>query len=80
LLDQDGQQISGEMIAGATTIELSPEEAEQAQTRDQLWAQGGTPEDPVLNQRYPGQYGFGAVRCAVDALNPDCAVRPAPSG
>ncbi len=71
LLDQDGQQIPNETIAGATTIELTPDEVKQAQTPDQLWAQGGTPDDPVLNQRYPGQYGFGALRCAVDALNGD---------
>ena len=71
LLDQDGQQIPDETIAGATTIELSSQEVKQAQTPDQLWAQGGTPDDPVLDQRYPGQYGFGALRCAIDALNGD---------
>ena len=36
-----------------------------------LWAQGGTPTDPVLNQQYPGTFGFGALRCAVDVLNGD---------
>ena len=71
LLDQDGQQIGNDTIAGATTIELTPPEVAQASTPDQLWAQGGTPDDPVLNQRYPGQYGFGALRCAIDALNGD---------
>ena len=71
LLDQDGQQIGTHTIAGATTIELTPEEVAQASTPDQLWAQGGTTDDPVLDQRYPGQYGFGALRCAVDALNGD---------
>ena len=71
LLDQDGQQIGTDTIAGGTTIELTPEEVAQASTPDQLWAQGGTPDDPVLNQRYPGQYGFGALRCAIDALNGD---------
>ena len=71
LLDQDGQQIGNDTIAGATTIELTPDEAAQASTPDQLWAQGGTQDDPVLDQRYPGQYGFGALRCAVDALNGD---------
>jgi uncharacterized repeat protein (TIGR01451 family) len=71
LLDQDGQQIGNDTIAGATTIELTPEEVAQASTPDQLWAQGGTPDDPVLDQRYPGQYGFGALRCAIDALNGD---------
>ena len=71
LLDQDGQQIGNATIAGATTIELSPDEVAQASTPDQLWAQGGTPDDPVLDQRFPGQYGFGALRCAIDALNGD---------
>ena len=33
---------------------------------------GGDPEDPVLAQTYPGpQYGFGALRCATDAVNGD---------
>ena len=71
LLDQDGQQIPDKTIAGATTIELTPDEVKQARTPNQLWAQGGTPDDPVLDQTYPGQYGFGALRCAIDALNGD---------
>jgi hypothetical protein len=33
--------------------------------------QGGTPADPILGQRYPGVYGFGALRCAIDNLNGD---------
>jgi hypothetical protein len=34
--------------------------------------QGGTPTDPVLAQTFPGpKYGFGALRCATDALNGD---------
>ena len=59
-------------IAGATTIQLTREERRQASRRDQLWAQGGTPEDPVLAQRFPGPaYGFAAIRCATDAMNGD---------
>ena len=38
---------------------------------DSLWIQGGTPTDPILDQAYPGQYGFAALRCAVDNLNGD---------
>ena len=36
-----------------------------------LWIQGGTPTDPVLDQIFPGAYGFGALRCAIDNLNGD---------
>ncbi len=71
LLDQNGQQIGHDTIAGAVTITLSSDEVAQAESSQQLWAQGGTPDDPVLNNQYPGQYGFGALRCAVDALNGD---------
>ena len=72
LYDQHHTQIGDERIAGATTIELTEAQREQAATGDQLWVQGGTPDDPVLAQTYPGpQYGFGALRCAVDDLNGD---------
>ena len=36
-----------------------------------LWAQGGTPTDPGARPAVPGQFGFGALRCAVDVLNGD---------
>jgi len=36
-----------------------------------LWAQGGTPTDPVNQARFPDRYGFGSLRCAVDNLNGD---------
>ena len=36
-----------------------------------LWIQGGTVSDPILNQVFPGEYGFGALRCAIDNLNGD---------
>ena len=36
-----------------------------------LWLQGGAVDDPVLDQIDPGQYGFAALRCAVDNLNGD---------
>jgi hypothetical protein len=70
--DQNHNQVDHLSIAGAVTIELSNDEREQASTANQLWAQGGTPDDPVLAQRFPGpQYGFAALRCATDALNRD---------
>jgi len=72
LLDQDGLPDGTQQLAGATTIELTPEERAQAGNRSQLWVQGGTPTDPVLAQMFPGpQYGFGALRCATDNLNGD---------
>jgi hypothetical protein len=72
LLDQDGVPVDNQQLAGATTIELTDQERAQASSSSQLWAQGGTPDDPVLAQKFPGpQYAFGALRCAVDNLNGD---------
>jgi uncharacterized repeat protein (TIGR01451 family) len=72
LLDQDGVKVGHERIAGATTIELTAAERNQAGSPSALWAQGGTQTDPVLVSRFPGpQYGFGALRCATDNLNGD---------
>ena len=44
---------------------------ELAASSESLWIQGGTPTDPILDDVYPGQYGFAALRCAVDNLNGD---------
>ena len=72
LYDQHHSPVGSVQIAGATTIELTNAERQQASSPSQLWAQGGTPADPVLAQLYPGpQYGFGALRCATDAVNGD---------
>ena len=72
LYDEHHAQIGDQLISGATTIELTQAEREQANSADQLWVQGGTPDDPVLADKYPGpQYGFAALRCAVDDLNGD---------
>jgi hypothetical protein len=70
LLNDQGQQ-TGNQIAGAVTITLTKEQAKLAATGNTLWIQGGTPTDPVLDTPYPGQYGFGALRCAIDNLNGD---------
>jgi hypothetical protein len=70
LLDDLGQP-TGRSIAGAATVELTPQQAAIAARPNSLWAQGGTPPDPILDQPYPGQYGFGALRCAIDDLNGD---------
>ncbi len=70
LLDAQGQP-TGKSIPGAVTIELGKHETELASRVDALWVQGGTPEDPIMNKTFPGQYGFGALRCAIDDLNGD---------
>jgi uncharacterized repeat protein (TIGR01451 family) len=61
---------TGRTIAGAVNVSLTTEEVNLA-GRHSLWLQGGTTTDPVLDQRYPGAYGFGALRCAIDDLNGD---------
>lgn len=70
LLDRNGEP-TGASIEGATTVTLSPEEAASAARGSGLWAQGGTPADPVLDTEYPAEYGFGSLRCALDGLNGD---------
>jgi uncharacterized repeat protein (TIGR01451 family) len=62
---------TGASLAGAVTVALTPDQADRASKSSGLWLQGGTPTDPVLDQRYPGEYGFAALRCAVDNLNGD---------
>jgi hypothetical protein len=67
--DKHGNQVSS-TLEGATTIELTTDQLNQAK-RSNLWVQGGTTTDPVLNQQFPGEYGFGALRCATDNVNGD---------
>ena len=72
LLNQDGLPAGKQQLAGAVTIELTKQEHAQASQASQLWAQGGTPTDPDLAQKFPGPaYGFGGLRCATDNLNGD---------
>jgi uncharacterized repeat protein (TIGR01451 family) len=72
LYNAQHQQVDQLSISGAVTIELTDDERKQASNQSQLWAQGGTPDDPVLAGPFPGpQYGFAALRCATDALNGD---------
>ena len=59
---------TGHFLEGATTIELTRAQARRAAIANSLWIQGGTPSDPILNGTYPGQFGFGALRCSVDNL------------
>jgi uncharacterized repeat protein (TIGR01451 family) len=70
LLDANGDP-TGAQIQGAVTVQLTAAESSTASQGAGLWAQGGTPSDPVRDQQYPGQYGFGSLRCAIDDLNGD---------
>lgn len=71
LLNTTGNNVPGQSIAGATTIQLTTAQRDQA-SRSALWVQGGTPTDPVLAGLFPGpRYGFGTLRCASDNLNGD---------
>jgi uncharacterized repeat protein (TIGR01451 family) len=71
--DSQGRILPGTSIAGATTIELTATEAALAAKSSSLWIQGGTPTDPVLAgiPAFADQFGFGALRCAIDNLNGD---------
>ena len=70
LLDPRGNP-TGMQIDGAVTIELDRTQADLAAQPNRLWIQGGLATDPVLDQEYPQEYGFGALRCAIDNLNGD---------
>mgnify|MGYP003586980865 CR=1 FL=1 len=74
---------TGGTVQSAVTIELTAAELAQTQTSSRLWVQGGTPPPPtpptlpptppwlgVLNG-LEDDYGFGALRCAIDNLNGD---------
>jgi uncharacterized repeat protein (TIGR01451 family) len=69
LLNDQGQN-TGKTLAGAATVTLTQAEANLAANHN-LWIQGGTVDDPVLDKQFPGQYGFAALRCAIDNLNGD---------
>ncbi len=71
LLNASGERVPGRTLDGAVTLELTEEQADRAARANSLWVEGGTVEDPVLNGPFPGQYGFGALRCAIDDLNGD---------
>ena len=67
-----GEVLSGQQIAAATTIELSDDQLSRS-GGNALWLQGGEPDDPVLygDPFFAGRYGFAALRCAIDDLNGD---------
>ncbi len=70
LLDVNGDS-TGSRLSGAVTVALTSDQARLAGQYSGLWLQGGTVDDPVLDQVYPGAYGFAALRCAIDGLNGD---------
>lgn len=67
LLDDNGNP-TGQQIAGATTFTLTSAELTLA-SQGNFWAMGGTPSQPLNGQGE--QYGFAALRCAMDNLNGD---------
>ncbi|MCB0877941.1 MAG: hypothetical protein KDC46_03045, partial [Thermoleophilia bacterium] len=69
LFDEYGSN-TGRRIAGAVNFNLNNGETNQAFSHS-LWVQGGVPGDPVMDSRFPGAYGFAALRCAIDNLNGD---------
>jgi hypothetical protein len=75
LLDNHGDPIGSQTIAGAVTIKLTDAQAARASKSSSLWAQGGVPDDPVLAGQFgtpqAPDYGFGTLRCATDNVNGD---------
>ena len=71
LLDYEGRPVGDDTIEAAVTIELTQEQLDRAGSGNSFWIQGGTTTDPILDQQYPDEYGFGALRCAIDNLNGD---------
>jgi uncharacterized repeat protein (TIGR01451 family) len=67
--NDNGNQI-GQKIQGATEVQLTNDQVLKA-SQGNLWIQGGLEADPVLNQLFPSQYAFGALRCATDNVNGD---------
>jgi hypothetical protein len=69
-LDAQGQD-TGRTLRAAVTVTLTADQAQRAQQASRLWTQGGLKADPLMNSVFGTQYGFGALRCAIDNLNGD---------
>ena len=67
LLDTNGNP-TGQQIAGATTFTLTSAELNLA-GQGNFWVMGGTPSQPLNG--LGEQYGFAALRCAMDNVNGD---------
>jgi hypothetical protein len=64
-LDPLGRPTGGP-ISGAVTVALTSDQVALA-SRRQLWAQGGTPDDPLGRTSFRNQrYAFGVLRCGLD--------------
>lgn len=72
-LDDSGNPVGTQTIAGAVTVQLNQAQLDQAR-KNSLWTMGGTRADslpaagPFAN---PADYNFAALRCNTDALNGD---------
>jgi hypothetical protein len=60
---------TGQQLEGAVTIALTDAQVRRAQSGQSLWTQGGTPSQPLNGLQ--SEYGFAALRCAVDNVNGD---------
>jgi hypothetical protein len=69
-LDRNGND-TGRTLQAAVTVTLTDAQAKRAQQSNGLWTQGGTKADPLLQNVFGTDYGFGALRCAIDNLNGD---------
>lgn len=67
-LDSSGSP-TGRSLAGAVTVALTDAQVQRAQSGQSLWTQGGTPGQPLNGLQE--EYGFAALRCAVDNVNGD---------
>ena len=70
LLNDNGD-VTGFDLPGAVTVPLTDAQATRATSYNSLWLQGGDVDDPVLDKLHPQQFGFAALRCAIDNLNGD---------
>jgi uncharacterized repeat protein (TIGR01451 family) len=70
LLNDNGDP-TGSSLPGAVTVPLTDAQYERSTQNAALWVQGGEVDDPVLDKLFPQQYGFAAVRCAIDDYNGD---------
>ena len=68
ILNSSGTPTGGS-LAGAVTVALTQAQVDRAQQGQRLWVQGGTPSQPLNGLE--SQYGFAALRCAVDNVNGD---------
>jgi len=74
-LSPDGTWDEKSTIAGATTIDLTGDQAALGQNALRLWIQGGVPSPRAGNEGQlngqQGKYAFASLRCSVDAFNGD---------